>query len=135
MSYLEWSDHMSVHVGEIDAEHKGLVAVVNRLGEAMLSRRGPREQKDAIAAMLAYATRHFGHEEQYMKAFGFGGYDAHKAEHDAFIAKARELRDRYDRGGFILTLEIVDFLKAWLTDHIMGTDQRYTEVFQEHGLR
>lgn len=48
--------------------------------------------------------------------------------------RAAELKDRVSRAGFVLALEIVDFLREWLQTHIKGTDKRYRECFNRHRL-
>jgi len=135
VAYFDWSSDLSVNVQEIDDEHRKLVDMVNSLNGAMLARKGREAQKATIDAMVDYAATHFATEERYMQAFRYQGYQAHRVEHEKFTAKALELKARADRAGFILTLEIVDFLKAWLQNHIRGTDKRYQSCFNEHGLR
>ena len=135
MAFFEWSDDLSVNVQEIDDEHRMLVGMINTLNDAMLARKGREAQKTTIDAMVDYAATHFAREERYMQAFRYQGYQAHRVEHQKFTAKALDLQTRADRSGFILTLEIVSFLKAWLQNHIMGTDKRYQACFNEHGFR
>ena len=135
MAYFDWSDEMSVNVHAIDSQHKILIEMINTLHEAMLARKGREMQKTTIDAMVEYAATHFKLEEGYMKKFTYPGYDAHKGEHDAFTAKAQDLKERAEQKGFGLTLEIMGFLKDWLQNHIMGTDKKYSKFFNEHGLR
>jgi len=135
MGYFEWSDELSVSVKEIDTQHKMLVSMINSLREAMLEGKGRDVQKVTIEEMVDYATVHFATEEKYMTAFAFPEYAAHKREHDAFSTKAMELKDRVQKAGFVLTMEILDFLRSWLKNHIQGTDKRYEECFHGHGLR
>lgn len=134
MEYFEWSDELSVNVKEIDTQHKMLVSMINSLREAMIAGKGRDVQKVTIEEMVDYATTHFATEEKYMQAFGYSEYSEHKREHDSFVAKALELKDRVSRAGFVLTLEILEFLKSWLKNHIRGTDKRYQKCFNEHGL-
>ncbi len=133
--YFPWSEAMSVKVPRIDAQHKRLVELVNTLYAEMIEKRGQEAQKRTIDGMVEYAAAHFAHEEEAMRRFGFPGMVPHKAEHEAFTRKARELRQRADGDGFILTMEILDYLKGWLQRHIMGVDRQYMECFAEHGLR
>ncbi len=135
MAYFEWSQELSVNVREIDDEHRMLIGMINTLNEAMLAHKGREAQKATIDSMVDYAATHFATEERYMQAFRYQGYQAHRLEHQKFTAKALELKTRADGFGFILTLEIVSFLKSWLQNHIMGTDKRYQACFNEHGLR
>ncbi len=130
MFYLQWSDDMSVNVKEIDEQHKKLVAMINVLHDALKENKGRDVQRAVILEMTKYAEIHFGTEEKYMQRFKYAGYLAHKAEHDGFSAKAAELQERR----FVLTLEVLNFLKSWLQNHILGTDMKYSKHFNSCGL-
>jgi hemerythrin len=134
MAFFEWTDQLSVNVRAIDNQHKKLVEMINALNDAMLAHKGREMQKATIDAMVDYAATHFTLEEGYMKKFNYPEFPAHKKEHDEFTRTARDLKERADKKGFGLTLEIMGFLKDWLQNHIMGTDKRYSRFFNEHGL-
>ncbi len=134
MTYLKWQESFSVNVKEIDEQHRTLVGMVNTLHDAMVANRGRDAHKTIICDMVGYASVHFETEERYMLSSRYPEYLSHKAEHDRFTAKALELKDRADHEAFILTLEIMTFLKEWLQGHILGTDMRYSAHFNRHGV-
>ncbi len=131
MPYLKWSDEMSVNVKEIDEQHRKLVGMINILHDALQANKGRDVQRAVILDMLNYAVVHFGTEEKYMRRFNYAGYLSHKAEHCKFADKAGELKDR----SFVLTLEVLTFLRNWLQEHILGTDKKYAKHFNDCGLR
>jgi hemerythrin len=135
VAYLDWSDHFSVNINEIDEQHRKLMEMINTLHEAMVARQGREAQKIIIAAMVDYAHNHFALEERYMRESTFPWYATHKLEHEAFTVKALELQKKVSNDGFVLTLEILNFLKDWLQEHILGTDMQYVEHLNRHGLR
>jgi hemerythrin len=134
MPYLEWTDDLSVQVKEIDDQHKKMIDCINRLHEAMLENRGRELQKEIINEMYDYAHGHFALEEKYMRLCNYDGVAVHVAEHEDFTREAAELKARADRGGLVLTAMILNFLKDWLRNHILGTDMKYVEQFRRHGL-
>ena len=134
MAYMSWQDSFSVNVKEIDDQHRNLIEMVNTLHDAMLANKGREAHMATIGSMANYAKIHFETEEKYMRRFDFPYLSSHKEEHDRFTDKALELKARAESNAFILTLEILAFLKEWLNDHILGTDAKYSQYFNRHGL-
>lgn len=135
MQLMEWTPSLSVNVGSIDHEHKAIVNMINELNEAMLHGKSNEVLGKIIARLTSYTVGHFGHEEKIMRELNYYGYELHKAEHDAFIAKVSEFKRAFVEGKQMLSTEIVHFLKNWLKNHIQGTDKQYSMTFNEGGYR
>ncbi len=135
MAIMIWNETYSVGVSELDEQHKGLLRMINEMHYAMNDDKGQEAISSIIAQMFDYMELHFSTEEGYMHQCGYLGLLAHRAQHDEFRAKARDLRERVNAGEFVLSFEIVQFLSEWLQSHIMVSDMKYTTLFAEKGLR
>lgn len=135
MSIISWKNEYSVGVADIDADHKKLISMINQLHLAMQSDRGQHTIKTIIDDMLAYAKIHFTKEEGYMRKAGYLGLLKHFGEHELFLEKAQDLKQRSAQGEFVLSLEVVQFLSDWLSSHILESDMQYVAAFRIAGIR
>jgi len=134
MSLIKWQDNFSVGICEIDTQHQKLIKMVNDFYDGIKS-----GQKKALGnllnALLEYAAFHFSTEEKYMDKFGYTLRATHKKEHERFTEKTMDAKRRFDDGRLVLSLEITQFLKEWIKDHMLNTDKKYSKCFFENGLR
>lgn len=135
MPLINWDDKLSVKVKEIDDQHKKLIGMVNDLHDAMIKGSSKDIIGKILSEMTAYTVTHFATEEKYMVKFGYTGYMEHKTEHKNFVVKATDLKAKFDSGKMMLSVEIMNFLKDWLSKHILGTDKKYSACFNENGLK
>jgi hemerythrin-like metal-binding protein len=125
MEYIKWSDELSVDNPVIDKQHKELFRLINDFYNTIAEKRNKDAVKRAIDEMENYITTHFTSEEIMMKNAGYEGLEQHINEHSSYIDKVRDLRERYEQGRLILSLEVTNFIKDWIRNHIMITDQKY----------
>lgn len=130
MAFITWNDTLSVGIKSIDDQHKKLVALVNDLHDGMMGGKGNDVIGKVLAELIAYTKSHFAAEETLMKNKNYPEYAAHKVEHDKLTKKAVELEQQFKAGKAAMTIEVANFLKSWLTDHIMKTDKKYTPHLQ-----
>lgn len=125
MSMLKWSDSLSVSIAEIDEQHKGLVAMVNRVYDLLVSGKSDRSQaRKVIEDMRRYSVDHFGVEEKYMDEFEYPDAPSHKLKHQDFIAKVKEIESGCANGSCALTMDILNYLSDWLVTHINDIDKK-----------
>lgn len=136
MPLITWNDTLSVGVASIDAEHQELVGLLNAFYEAMQAKDGVGVLGNTLDALIEYTKFHFANEERLFAKTGYPDAVAHKKEHDKLAQQVLEVQARYKAGQTdALSLEVVDFLKRWLVNHIQGTDKRYRPHLVSHGVQ
>jgi hemerythrin-like metal-binding protein len=136
MPLMTWTEEMSVGVKALDEDHKKLVALLNELHEGILAGQQKVVLEKVIEKLVEYTIFHFGREEKLFTDAGFPASAEHKREHDLLSRRARNLQSRFECGQSTqLSLESMEFLKSWLTSHIMGSDQEYRPYLQAKGIR
>ena len=48
--------------------------------------------------------------------------------------KVSGFKEGLEKGKMSLTIEVINFLSDWLKKHIMGTDKKYSQFFNEKGF-
>ncbi|MGM0508923.1 MAG: bacteriohemerythrin [Fusobacteriota bacterium] len=132
---IPWKSKYSVKVPSIDAQHKRLVSLINQLNNAMLQKKGKEEIEEVLQELANYTVEHFEYEEELMEKNGFKRITSHKKLHKNFVKTVKDFIREFDRGEAKLSKDILDFLKDWLINHIMGSDQEYVRVMLENNQK
>lgn len=135
MALIEWDSSLSVNVSIIDNEHKKLISVMNELNDAMSEGKSKDVLGKILSDLAGYTVSHFKTEERYFSKYGYPEEAGHKDEHDQFVQKVSDLKSKFDGGRVFLSIEIMNFLRDWLKNHIQGSDKKYTEFFNSQGLK
>ncbi len=132
---ISWTDDLSVGVGIIDEQHKGLVDLINELNAAMRQRRSDSVLVGVLERLKQYTVKHFATEEEFFDKFGYPDSASHKKAHHELVQKVLDFEAELKSGRAKVTMEIMRFLKDWLVGHIMGTDKRYGPFLNSKGVR
>ena len=135
MALFKWDHSYSVNVIEIDLQHQKLVSMINELNDAMKQGKGKDILGKIVNGLITYTKTHFKTEEKYFDRFGYSGTNSHKHAHIAFIKKVSEFKENFENGNRFITIEVVNFLINWLQEHIKGADKKYSQFFNEKGLK
>lgn len=135
MALITWSTSLSVNIAEIDRQHQKLIQMINQLNDSMTKTVPKETLSGIIKGLVDYTVVHFGFEEDYFDRFGYPDKDAHKREHQEFVRKVVDFRDQFDSGRLFISMEIMDFLKNWLVNHIQGTDKKYGPFLNSKGIK
>ncbi len=125
MSFMTWSDSLSVGIASIDTQHQWLVDATNRLHAEITKPEPDRAVLGEIfEGLVDYTMNHFVAEEEMFERFGYPEAAAHKAEHDALTAKVMQLLLQFEDGESVGE-PVLEFLRNWLLHHILKVDRAY----------
>jgi hemerythrin-like metal-binding protein len=127
---LVWKDSYSVGVPLLDTHHKGLIALINQLGEASAD---SARIGWVFGELEAYTKDHFAAEEAMLKRAGYGDLKQHRREHHAFEQWLSAVRQTYATGvasPATLADSVNAFLRDWLVNHILSSDMAYRDVLR-----
>lgn len=130
ISHLQWSQSLSVRVDSIDAQHKKLFEITNRLIDVFEA--GSGDFLTVISELVEYTAVHFHDEQIVMMNAKFPGLAAHTAEHDKFIGKVEEFLQAYGEGNEDVGSKMLVFLRDWLFAHTSGLDMEFAQFLAKN---
>ena len=133
--YIPWSEDLSVGLEEIDEQHKILINLINRLfNEAILKRADKSLISDILDELIQYTIVHFAVEESLFRIFDYPDSEAHQEHHNQLKNEVVNFRKKF-QDDTPIDIELMSFLKKWITLHIMKDDRKYTPFFLEKGFK
>ena len=134
MALVEWKNTYSVNISEIDNQHKKLIGLINEFHDAMIISKGREILSKILKELIDYTEYHFATEEKYFDQYGYPESEIHKGQHRKLIKKANELQMKHESGEYVITLDVMNFLRDWLQDHILGSDKLYSNYLNSKGI-
>jgi hemerythrin len=134
--FFTWTAEMSVGIEVLDDDHRKLVDLINDLHDGIVAGHGTERLGRVLDGLVSYTRTHFEHEEELFEKIGFPDAAEHIEEHRALTKMVDDVRERYNKGQFdALTLEMMEFLKNWLREHVLGSDKKYQAHLNAAGIR
>ena len=130
----EWTPDLNLGHQTIDMQHKKLVDLINELHQAMITRTGKERLGKILSELVKYTEAHFKAEEGILQANQYPDFVNHKAEHERFANTVLEFQEKFGRNELGLTIELMEFLKDWLSKHILTVDKKYVPFLNAKGV-
>jgi hemerythrin-like metal-binding protein len=121
---------MSVGNQIIDRDHQKLVAYLNEMHDAMMAGHGREIVGAILDKLVAYTKEHFGREEIVWKAGHYVNFAQHKKEHEDLLKTVSEFHTKYKAGTTSLSVDVMNFLRDWLKNHIVKSDHEAFEAIK-----
>ncbi len=136
MPLMEWTDKLSVGVPSIDAQHKKLVSMANTLYDAMKAGHGKEILDETLAGLINYTVTHFKYEEKLFAQTGYPATAPHLKQHEDLTKQVLAIQEKMKKGvSFAQSMEVMEFLKNWLTNHILVSDKAYGPYLTSKGVK
>lgn len=138
MEKFIWTPEYSVWVESIDEQHRHFFGIANRILE--IAEKDILNHSEVLAAIEElgnYAFYHLSTEEIYFDEFHYDGAVEHVAAHNDFREKTQSIIDNARAGGDLkkIAQEAASYAGQWLLNHILVMDKKYSQFFQEHGIK
>lgn len=125
---VESIDDMAIGHPLIDADHKQIRSMLERLHEAVATGQDRNVIGKMLADLNAFSIGHFDREEQLMLDHNYSGYSVHKWAHDSFLNELANLTMRSNIGEIDISTTTAEFLARWILDHIKGMDHELASL-------
>lgn len=120
-----WNAKYETGIELVDTQHKGLVGIINRVGEASQQSQPSGTIEPILDELAAYARDHFAMEHRLMRDAGlhepFVG--DHVATHGSFVKQLDLMRSCMRDAPDRLLPGLLRYLITWLAEHILVEDQ------------
>jgi len=124
-----WSEKLMLKVPDMDNQHKDLVQKMDKFFFC-LDHSSLEETKIAFKALAESTVYHFQEEEKFLGTIHYPNLEKHKKIHSDLVKTVLEFGDQLNQGR-IDKYQVADFLKNWLSLHIMGQDQHYSRFYHD----
>lgn len=131
---VPWTSALATGVKIVDQQHKVLVGMVNKLYVGMKSGQGQGVLKKLLEDLATYTVQHFDMEERYFDQFNYAETAAHKKAHTELKSQVMDFIGKVNSGTANISMDLMNFLRDWLVNHICKTDKRYVKTFLDKGL-
>lgn len=136
-TFFNWNSDFDTGIKNIDKQHRQLVDYIDKLYSAVMADSGKSDEevKKIVLQLHEYSITHLDDEEKLFKEIALPDrlLAEHLEQHDNFRQKQKEFADSV-RKGYPVTFQVVQFLKQWLSEHIMETDMKYVEYMKQEDL-
>lgn len=131
MATIQWSERYSVGIPLIDRHHRMLIAFINGLGESMERGSDATQIGRILDELVTYTKMHFSYEEALFDQYGYPQQLEHRDYHRRLVSKVQNFVERYKSGNADFGSELLEFLRHWLSHHILEDDMAYSAFLRE----
>jgi hemerythrin len=121
-----WTKSLEVGNNLMDEEHQELIARMGRLHQINATSLDKKLILMGMDEFIRITRHHFNDEEKLMKEVGYPGLEQHQRIHEGLFGALDRYRAELASSVYHrFPSSVFDFMKTWITSHIMMVDQQY----------
>ena len=100
----------------------------------MISGKAKEVLSKILSELVDYTLYHFSTEEKFFDKYEYPETEAHKIQHKDLVQQVAAVQKKYEAGERVLTIDVMNFLRDWLNDHILGSDVKFGPYLNSKGV-
>lgn len=125
MPFIQWDEGFATGIHQFDKHHQHLIDLLNDSYDNFICGAPEDSFGTILDELVDYAIYHFAAEETWMHDVSYPKLLDHKHEHDSFFQSVLKMQDDFHSGQSNISLDILNFLRTWLHNHILELDVEY----------
>jgi hemerythrin len=132
MTLMNWdAKKFDILVPKMNDQHEKLITIMNRLYDRHAAKASKPELNKLLIELRDYTIRHFDEEEAMLEHIEFPQLDRHKIIHQQLLDDYTKHYNAFAAGAGAIAPAFFEFLRLWLTAHILHIDRKYGEYSRQ----
>lgn len=123
MEWIVWDDALDTGHARMDADHKEMAQLFNRLRDAVEGGEGEAACARVFGGIIEHARGHFELEERLMARYRYPKLEQHASEHAMLLRQALDYAADFNADTAGSRAELMRFAEVWLEFHILFSDK------------
>ena len=133
MSFIEWTDELSIGIKEIDEQHKNLLELANSLCKKIELDNHDMVQK-AFDIFITQSNIHYKEEEDLMTKHHYPRSDSHIGEHNELLQKVKGVSYLCSVNDQTVISSLTTILSDYFKHHFHGADKSFAIYLNSRGV-
>lgn len=132
MPLAVWNDSYKTNNSKVDSQHRELFKMMEDLHDAIVEGKGKDVLTPTLEKLIRYTEEHFSEEESLMRDVDYPARERHRLKHYTLTKEVNGIAEKYERGEYVLTITLANFLTNWWRHHIQAEDKALIKYVQGH---
>jgi hemerythrin-like metal-binding protein len=124
VSIIKWSPEFSLGVAKIDADHRELIDLINKLQGYLKLGEKQTVAVNLFGELYSRVAKHFAYEEAIMRSRHYDHYEEHQADHQNLLDEITTIMSDWESNALMNKEATTKRLYDWFCQHFQTHDAR-----------